>query len=209
MRQSAVSTVSLTSWVIASRLPGPMPTIRTRGRTVQPNRSHSTSSTAVKGRPSRWGGRPMTTRPAPDFRAADTLAGKPPASPPSLVTIHAASANRSVAKSISSEKGPCMAMIWAAVSPAARQASSEASIGSTRAYTRWAKSGMALYAASSLLPVVSRIWPCVRARNAAAAAAFSTQTTSSVCWEDCRSRRRYSVSVSRQAVEMLSVMEVA
>ena len=102
-----------------------------------------------------------------------------------------------------------MAMMWAAVSPAARQASSEASIGSTRAYTRWAKSGMALYAASSLLPVVSRIWPCVRARNAAAAAAFSTQTTSSVCWEDCRSRRRYSVSVSRQAVEMLSVMEVA
>ena len=151
----------------------------------------------------------MTTRPAPAFRAADALAGKPPASPPSLVTIHAASANRSVARSISSEKGPCMAMIWEAFSPAARQASSEASMGSTRAYTRWVKSGMPLYAASSLLPVVSRILPRVLSRNAAAAAAFSTQTTSSVCSEDCRSSRRYSVSVSRQAVQMLSVMEVA
>ena len=82
-------------------------------------------------------------------------------------------------------------------------------MGSTRAYTRWVKSGMPLYAASSLLPVVSRILPRVLSRNAAAAAAFSTQTTSSVCSEDCRSRRRYSVSVSRQAVQMLSVMEVA
>ena len=123
----------------------------------------------------------MTTSPAPAFRAADALAGKPPASPPSLVTIHAASANRSVAKSISSEKGPCMAMMWAAFSPASRQAASDASMGSTRAYTRWAKSGMLLYAASSLLPVVSRILPCVRVKNAAAAAAFSTQTTSSLC----------------------------
>ena len=82
-------------------------------------------------------------------------------------------------------------------------------MGSTRAYTRWVKSRIPLYAANSLLPVVRRMLPSVFARNAAAAAAFSTQTTSSVCWEDCRSRRRYSVSVSRQAVQMLSVMEAA
>ena len=92
-----------------------------------------------------------------------------------------------------------MAIMWAAFSPASRQAASDASMGSTRAYTRWAKPVMVLYDDSSLLPVVSRILPSVRSKNAAAAAVFSTQTTSSACWEDCRSSRRYSVPVSRQA----------
>ena len=82
-------------------------------------------------------------------------------------------------------------------------------MGSTRAYTRWVKSRIPLYAANSLLPVVRRMLPSVFDRNAAASAAFSTHTSASFGSQDCRSRRRYSVSVSRQAVQMLSVMEAA
>ena len=40
---------------------------------------------------------------------------------------------RSMAAFISWENGPCMARMWLAFNPAAQQASSDASIGSTRA----------------------------------------------------------------------------
>ena len=106
---------------------------------------------------------------------------------------------------ISWEKGPCMAMIRSGGSPAARQAARDASMGSTRAYTRRAKSGRAVYCASSLLPVVSRILPSVFARYATAPGISGTHTASSGAASEPRSRRRQSTPTVRQAAAIFSV----
>ena len=45
---------------------------------------------------------------------------------------------------MSTEKGPCMAMMWAGAKPAAAQASSDEAIGSTRGQKRACQSGTAV-----------------------------------------------------------------
>ena len=78
----------------------------------------------------------MTTHRAPACRAASSLSAKPPLSPEAFVTSQLARIAFSVATFMSTEKGPCMAMMWAGAKPAAAQASSEAAIGSTRTQKR-------------------------------------------------------------------------
>ena len=102
-----------------------------------------------------------------------------------------------------------MAMIWAGFTPAFRQASRELSMGSTRAKTRWEKFSIWENAGKSLLPVVSRMRPSVVFKKATAEAMSATYTAPSGTLDAPRSRRRYSVWVSWQAPEMLSVMDVA
>ena len=75
----------------------------------------------------------MTRRRTPVFAAAAAFSAKPPAAPPSFVTSHFAPMARSIAVFISSENGPCIARICAALTPASLQSTSESSSGSTRA----------------------------------------------------------------------------
>ena len=133
MRQSASSIARRASCVIASLLPGPIPTIFTLCANRKPKRHSKLSNTCEKDFPSRCFGRPITSTFAPAFRAAATLAAKPPASPPSFVTSHLADTARSIASSISSENGPCIAKMCDGCTPASRQSASDASSGSTRA----------------------------------------------------------------------------
>ncbi len=102
-----------------------------------------------------------------------------------------------------------MAMIRSGPSPAARQADRDASIGRTRAQTRRANPGRAAYFASSLLPVVRRMFPSVPASQFTAASVSGKYTAPSGRASASRSRRRYSTPALRQAWAMFSVTSAA
>ena len=151
-----------------------MPAMKTSGFGAKPNRVQRAEMVLDKDSPSSSGGRPITTRRAPAFLAADSFSSNPPGAPPSFVTRYCAPMLRSIAVFMASENGPCIAKMCEAGSPACAHASRDDCKGSTRAQTRSEKPGSCENFASSLLPVVSRILPSVPARNAAASETVST-----------------------------------
>ena len=116
----------------------------------------------------------MTSTFAPTSSAAATFSAKPPDTPVSLVTRIFAPVSRSSAAFIACENGPCMAMMCAPGKPSAAHFSSTDAVGSTRGNRRVWKSCTAVYASSSLLPVVSRTVPSCAFSQSTAAAVSST-----------------------------------
>ena len=110
----------------------PMPTMSICRTSRRPQCPMRRLTTPAKSMPWACAGFPITTHRAPACRAAATLSAKPPLSPEAFVTSHWARMAFSVATFISTEKGPCMAMICAGAKPAMAQASNEDAMGSTR-----------------------------------------------------------------------------
>ena len=153
-------------------------------------------------------GRAMTSTVAPTSRAADSFSANPPDAPVSLVTRISAPVCRRSAAFISCENGPCMAIRCAPAKPSASHFCSTDAVASTRGYSRSRQFSTAVYASSSLLPVVSSALPGCAFSHATAAAVSGTVSQPSLSVAG-RSRRSYCAPVRAQAARRLSVTAAA
>ena len=109
---------------------------------------------------------------------------------------------------IPAENGPCIAMMCEPGKPRDAHFCITPTLGSTRGYSRSAKFSTAVYASSSLLPVVSSTFPGCLLSHATAASVSGT-VSPSPCRSAGRSSRSYRAPVFAHAVRRLSVTSAA